>query len=81
MRTTLTIDDEIAAKLKLRAKKAKNKAFEQIVNETLELGLRVYDDLNRSPKFYVRSRRMGYIKGLSYENVGNLLEQVEASNK
>ena len=81
MRTTLTIDDEIAAKLRSQARKAKNKTFKQVVNETLELGLLARDDLNRPTRFRVRSRRMGNMKGLNYDNIGQLLEQVEGITK
>ena len=40
MRTTLTIDDHLAAELK-RAALESNRSFKELVNETLQAGLRV----------------------------------------
>ena len=77
MRTTLTIDDDIAMKLKSASEKAKDKSFKDIVNETLRRGLFTKEESNDSVGFRVRSRRMGIRKGLSYDNIGELLEQIE----
>ena len=77
MRTTLTIDDDIAVKLKTEAKRAKDKTFKEIVNETLRLGLLARKELKQPPEFRVKSRRMGYRKALNYDNIGELLEQIE----
>jgi hypothetical protein len=81
MRTTLTIDDDVAAKLKSEAKNAKDKSFKTIVNETLRLGLIVRREAKPVSAFRVRSRRLGIVKGLNYDNIGELIEQIEAGGK
>ncbi len=82
MRTTLTIDDDVAFKLKNEAKKAVGKSFKEFVNETLRLGLIAREESNRETSaFRVRSRQLGVNKGLNYDNIGELLEQIEEITK
>lgn len=77
MRTTLTIDDDILNKLKAKLKNSADKTFKEIVNETLRLGLSVEKELKKNSSFKVRSRPLGVIKGLNYDNIGELIEQIE----
>ncbi|MEO6392927.1 MAG: DUF2191 domain-containing protein [Pyrinomonadaceae bacterium] len=81
MRTTITIDDDIAAKLKAKIKKSKDLTFKALVNETLRRGL--LEPANSRPRkaFKVKSRSMGIRKGLNYDNIGELLEQIEGPNR
>lgn len=82
MRTTLTIDDDVSTKLKAKLKKSADKSFKDIVNETLRLGLLAEKDLKKgSDAFRVRSRPLGVIKGLNYNNIGELIEQIEGVQK
>lgn len=81
MRTTLTIDDDVAVKLKSEVKKAKDKSFKEIVNETLRLGLIARKDVKQIAAFSVRSRSLGINKGLNYDNIGELIEQIERAGK
>jgi len=79
MRTTLTIEDDIAVKLQKKLKKSAGKTFKDVVNETLRLGLLSEKDLKKTGKFVVRSRPLGLRKGLNYDNIGELLEQIEGA--
>ena len=77
MRTTLTLDDDVAAKLKAEARKTDG-SFRETVNEALRRGL----DVPRSPsarrRFSVTPRDLGELRpGLSLDNIGELLERVE----
>ncbi len=81
MRTTLTIDEDIALKLKSEAKKAGDKSFKAIVNETLRRGLMMSNDSGKTKRFKVRSRALGPRHGLNYDNIGELLEQIEDTRK
>jgi hypothetical protein len=81
MRTTLTIDDDISVKLKAKLKNSSDKTFKDIVNETLRLGLLAEKDLKKNSSFRVRSRPLGIIKGLNYDNIGELIEQIEEVKK
>ena len=81
MRTTLTIEEDVAAKLQKKLKKSVGKTFKDVVNETLRLGLLSEKELEETEKFQVRSRQLGVNKGLNYDNIGELLEQIEGTNK
>lgn len=77
MRTTLTLDDDVAAKLKRLARRS-GRAFREVVNDTLRRGLLADAPGTRGTPFTVRARDLGAIRpGLSLDNVGDLLERVE----
>ncbi|MFQ5543626.1 MAG: hypothetical protein ACE5FY_04665 [Nitrospiria bacterium] len=78
MRTTMTVDDEIMAKLQDRAKQT-GKPFKEIVNDALRIGLFYQDDLAKkkiSP-FKIRTRGLGLKIGYDYDNIAELMEQFE----
>lgn len=77
MRTTLTLDDDVAAKLKRLARRS-GRAFREVVNDTLRRGLLADAPGSRRSPFTVRARDLGALRpGLSLDNVGDLLERVE----
>ena len=79
MRTTLTLDDDVAAKLKTEARRT-GLPFRAIVNETLRLGLASRRATARSPAFTITTRDLGNLRpGLSLDDVGGLIEQVEGA--
>lgn len=76
MRTTLTLDDDVAAKLKALARRS-GRAFRDVVNEVLRQGLMSDRPAKRSP-FRVRTRSLGGLRpGLHPDSIADLLEQVE----
>jgi len=75
MRTTLTLDEDIAAKLKEEMQRT-GRPLKQIVNETLREALTRAPEKKLRP-FRVRTRKLGHYPGLDYDNIGVLLEQVE----
>ena len=77
MRTTLTIEEDVAAKLQKKLKKSIGKTFKDVVNETLRLGLLAEIELKETEKFQVRSRALGVNQGLNYDNIGKLIKQIE----
>jgi len=77
MRTTLTIEEDVAVKLQKKLKKSVGKSFKDIINETLRLGLLSENELKKTGEFKVRSRALGVKKGLNFDNIGELLEQIE----
>jgi hypothetical protein len=77
MRTTVTIDDDVATKLQAEMRKQQSSNFKQILNDVLRRGLLVRRELAASKPFRVRGRRMGKMQGLNYDNVGELLEHLE----
>lgn len=76
MRTTLTLDDDISAKLRQEMRRS-GKSFRQAVNEFLRLGLNARRDMKPARKFVVRPKPMGPPKGLSYDNVEELLDWLD----
>jgi len=81
MRTTLTINDDILDQLKIEAAKEKGKPFKEVVNETLLLGLRARREVEKRPRFKVRAKNMGTFPGLNYDNIEELLDQIEGPDR
>lgn len=77
MRTTLTLDDDVAAKLKAETRRS-GKPFKQTVNELLRLALNAGSRQGRRAVFKIEARDLGQLRpGLSLDNVGELLEHAE----
>jgi hypothetical protein len=75
VRTTLTLDDDVAAKLLAEARRS-GEPFKQIVNRVLHTGLNVRSLAAAAPPFKVKARALGS-KGFNYDKVWELIEQVE----
>ena len=77
MRTTLTLDEDVAAKIKSLARRS-GETFRQVVNDTLRRGLARPSAPRAREPFIVKARDLGSLRpGLSLDNIGQLLEQVE----
>jgi hypothetical protein len=77
MRTTLTLDEDVAAKLKAEARRA-GLPFRAVVNEMLRRGLASRREAARQRDFKITPRDVGDLKpGLSLDNVAELIEQTE----
>jgi len=76
MRTTLTIDDDVADKLKAEVRK-RGGTFKETVNELLREGIQARRISKKLKRFEVRPRAMGQRPGIHYDNIGELLEQLE----
>jgi hypothetical protein len=76
MRTTLTLDEDDAAKLKAEARRA-GRPFRDVVNETLRRGL-AGRPVGWKESLTLQVRDLGDLKpGLSLDNVPELVEQIE----
>ena len=75
MRTTLTLDDDLARQLQQESRRS-GTSFKELVNRLLRLGLTAAKKPARKP-FTVTARKMGLPPGLSYDNVGELLDIIE----
>ena len=76
-RTTLTLDDDIAAKLKAEARRT-GLSMRDLVNATLRRGLAAPRPTKGRKPFRVMTRDLGALApGLSLDNVQDLLEQAE----
>jgi hypothetical protein len=77
MRTTLTLDEDVATKLKAESRRS-GRPFRQIVNETLRCGLATRRIPADRKVFKITARDLGDLApGLSLDNVAELIEQVE----
>jgi hypothetical protein len=77
MRTTVTIDEDVATKLQAEMRRQQSSNFQEILNDILRRGLLVRRELAASKPFRVRARRMGKMQRLNYDNVGEMLEYLE----
>jgi hypothetical protein len=78
MRTTLTLDPDVAAELK--ALRKKGRPFKEIVNEVLRLGLR---ELRKHPSprpYRTKSWNMGLRPGLNLDNIAELIARIEGED-
>ena len=75
MRTTLSLDDDVASLLNKEIRRS-GFSFKEAVNHFLRMGLMVPKQSNRKP-FQVRPRPLGLPPGLNYDNVEELLEAIE----
>jgi hypothetical protein len=77
MRTTLTLDGDVAAELRAEARRT-GRPFRDIVNETLRRGLETRRITAAGQAFKVVARDLGNLRpGVSLDNVADLVEQVE----
>jgi hypothetical protein len=77
MRTTLTLDDDVAAKLRAEARRS-GRPFREVVNDAIRRGLMSRREMRRSGPFKVTARDLGNLRpGYSLDNIGELIERVE----
>ena len=77
MRTTLTLDEDVAAKLKAETRKT-GRPFREIVNESIRRGLAAPRPAVGRRPFRVAARDLGALRpGLSLDNIGELLDSIE----
>jgi len=77
VRTTLTLEDDVAARLRAEARRT-GRPFKTLVNEALRAGL-LQKRLSRpTQQFTVESHNFGGLHpGVSLDNIGELLERIE----
>lgn len=77
MRTTLTLEDSLAAKLREAARKRKL-SFKQIINEALRKGLQTTDERRAVKKFRVEPiMRGGFQPGIDVDKINQFLDGEE----
>lgn len=77
MRTTLTLDEDVAAKLKSEVRRS-GRSFRDVVNDTLRRGLAGRRPSTEQQPFKVAARDLGELRpGLSLDKISELVEQVE----
>ncbi|MEZ4293279.1 MAG: antitoxin [Myxococcota bacterium] len=76
MRTTVTLDDDVAAQLEREMRRGK-KSFKRAINDALRAGFAARQQAAAIPPFVVEARALGIRPELDYANVAELLEVAE----
>jgi len=76
MRTTLTLDDDVATKLAAEARRSQ-RPFKEVVNACLRMALNAKRKPAPVALFVVRTRPLDPVLGASFDNVEALLDQLE----
>ena len=79
MRTTLTLDDDVAARLQAESRRT-GQPLKVIVNEFLRAGLAQQRATRTVPPFRVEPAHLGApIPGRTYDRIGALIEEIEGA--
>lgn len=81
MKTTIILDDDAAEMLRAEMRHRRTNNFKETVNDALRRGLLACQKLAVIKPFKVRARHMGSRPGLNYDNVGELVEQLECLSR
>jgi hypothetical protein len=76
MRTTLTLDDDVAAKVRAECGRT-GESFKAALNRLLREGLATRARQKPSAPFHVRARALGLRPGVQLDNVADLRDQLE----
>jgi len=76
MRTTLTLDEDVAQKARAVVART-HQSFKQVINEALRVGLESAAQPPACRPYRTKPRRLGLRPGCSLDNIQELLAQVE----
>lgn len=76
MRTTLTLDEDLAAKLKEEMRRS-GESFKRTVNRILRQGFEAPGPDQLARPFRIQPRDLGLKPGIELDNVAELLEDLE----
>lgn len=81
MRTTLTLDDDVAAKIKANARRT-GRPFKEVVNAAIRLGLTLESQTKRLTPFEIDSQDVLHLKpGPNYDKVEQLFDELDGPNR
>lgn len=76
MRTTLTLDDDLARRLREEARRT-GKPFKQVVNEAIRRGLAAPEGGGTRRKFQVKASPRGFRAGIDLGRLNQLVDELE----
>lgn len=79
MRTTVTLDPDVAQKLKVYAHRERL-SFKQALNELIRRGLRAQQDPPSREPFQVKAHHGGFRPGIDPGRLNQLLDQLEVQD-
>ena len=80
VRTTLTLEDDVAARLRLEIRRT-GKPLKEVVNECLRAGFECRRSVKPTQKFRVQPFQAGPPAGMTFDNVEELLESIEGPGR
>lgn len=80
MRTTLTLDPDVAAKAKKGAAQL-GKPFKEVINAALRVGLDIILAPPQAKPYRTQPRPMGLREGFSYDDIAELLARAEGEDR
>ncbi len=80
MRTTLTLDPDVAAKIRKGAAKL-GKPFKEVVNMALRTGLDAVMSPPAAKPYRTKPHPIGLRQGLSYDSIADLLSHAEGEDR
>ena len=78
--TTLTIDDDVAAKLRDEMAKTQ-RSLKEVVNAALRRGLNAPSDEGFATPFTVKARPLSLRRGFDLHDIGGLLESLDGISR
>jgi len=75
VRTTLSLDDDVASLLEKESRRS-GASFKEVVNRVLRLGLMTANRPAHKP-FVVKPRKLGLPSALTYDKIEQLVEHLE----
>ena len=80
MRTTLTLDDDVASRLQIESRRS-GRPFKVVVNEYLRAAMAQRKAVRNTAPFRVIAVDLGGpVPGRSYDDIGALLDEVEGAH-
>jgi hypothetical protein len=79
MRTTLTLDADVASKARKGAARL-GKSFKEVINAALRLGLEQLLNPPAAKPYRTKPRPMGLRQGFSYDNIAELIARAEGED-
>jgi hypothetical protein len=77
MRTTLTLERDVAERLRHQMRRT-GKGLKATVNEALRLGLGMVGAPARAPRFEVKPHSFGFKPGIDLDRLNQLVDELEA---
>ncbi|MGQ0736461.1 MAG: type II toxin-antitoxin system antitoxin VapB33 [Acidobacteriota bacterium] len=79
MRTTLTLDRDVADGLKKEMRRS-GRGLKATINDALRRGLRVTGRPARGPRFTVRAQALGIRPGIDLDRLNQLVDELEVED-
>jgi hypothetical protein len=80
MRTTLTLENDVAAKIRERCRRT-GESFKQVVNDLLRVALNSSRAAAPRAPYVIKARSLGVKPGINLDDVGELLEQIDGATR